>query len=155
MQTDPGYRIRQATVQDLPFLVELEASVYRDESYPRFVLRQMLDVFGPGLLVAEDATGLRGYVLAAPTISRDRGWILSVLVDAGFRQRGAGRALTEAGLTVLAGLGVTDVRLTVNPDNTAAVSLYEDLGFARVEVVEGYLGPGEDRLVMAAKLVPR
>lgn len=45
-----------------------------------------------------------------------------------------GRALTDLGLAHLRGLGLTDVLLYVEEDNTAAVSLYESTGFTRFAV---------------------
>jgi mycothiol synthase len=50
-------------------------------------------------------------------------------VDPGGQARGLGAALSVAGLSYLAGRGVTEAMLYVDESNTAAVRLYRKLGF--------------------------
>ena len=59
---------------------------------------------------------------------------------AGGRRGGLGRALTAAGINHLAEEGLEEVMLYVDADNTAAVSLYESLGFERWHVDVMYRG---------------
>lgn len=55
--------------------------------------------------------------------------------------RGLGRALTVAGLQYLRGLGLSQAMLYVEATNTAAITLYESLGFTRWDTdVEFSLG---------------
>jgi ribosomal protein S18 acetylase RimI-like enzyme len=50
---------------------------------------------------------------------------------------------------------VHEVRLTVEPTNAAAITLYRTLGFSTDgRVHRGYLGPGEDRLIMVLEMGP-
>ena len=54
-------------------------------------------------------------------------------VDTGERGTGLGRALTLVGLQHLRHLGLPDAMLYVDADNTAAIRLYQALGFTRWE----------------------
>lgn len=68
------------------------------------------------------------------------GEVYAVGVDPEQQGGGLGRALTAAGINHLAEEGLEEVMLYVDADNTAAVSLYESLGFERWHVDVMYRG---------------
>jgi mycothiol synthase len=85
-----------------------------------------------GFLLHDDGDRLVGFCwtkVHADT-SPALGEIYVIAVDPDHAGRGLGRALTIAGLQHLAGRGLTVAMLYVESDNTAAVALYEDLGFS-------------------------
>jgi [ribosomal protein S18]-alanine N-acetyltransferase len=151
---DQDVLIRAASEADLGALGELDAEVFGDLAYPPFVLRQWFDLYRGWWLVAEHVNGLRGYSLGVPVFDRSRGWLLGLGVRPEFQGRGYGRSLTVSSMRMLAGVGVRDVHLTVEPGNRPAITLYHDLGFEVDRLVKDYLGPGHDRLLMIAPLRP-
>jgi ribosomal-protein-alanine N-acetyltransferase len=144
--------IRSAVENDLPALASLDAEAFPMEPYPFFVLRQYFDVCRDHFLVLDDGHILYGYLIATPP-DAGRSWILSLGVIPDVRGHGLGRRLMVESLRQLRSEDAHEVRLTVDPDNDRAVSLYEHLGFAQEEDVhKDYLGLGKHRILMTLKL---
>ncbi|WP_369031260.1 MULTISPECIES: GNAT family N-acetyltransferase [Streptomyces] len=144
--------MRSATEQDLPDLERLDTEIFTDFAYPFFVLRQLFDVHGPDLLVLDDGTELLGYALAGTSPDKKQGWILGLGVDARLRGHGLGRRLMAAVLDQLRAEGVVEAKLTVDPENSAAIALYGSCGFEQIDERKDYFGPGEHRLIMTLHL---
>ncbi|MGN6598822.1 MAG: mycothiol synthase [Actinomycetes bacterium] len=70
------------------------------------------------------------------------GEVYVVGVDPEARGRGLARALTLLGLHHLRAVGVDEVMLYAEADNTAALRLYEGLGFVRHDVDRMFRSPG-------------
>jgi mycothiol synthase len=81
-----------------------------------------------GLLVADAGGELRGFHWTKQH-SAGLGEVYVVAIDPSAQGQGLGRVLTLAGLQHLHGLGVGEVLLYVESDNSAAVHVYERLGF--------------------------
>jgi [ribosomal protein S18]-alanine N-acetyltransferase len=149
---DPEVRIRPLGLGDLDALQELDAAVFGHMAYPFFVLRQLFDLHRRYWVIAEGRNGMRGYTLAVPASDLTCGWLLGLGVREEFRRMGCGRLLAVAALELLTASGVPEAKLTVEPDNVSAIALYEEVGFRVAEEFKDYLGPGEDRIVMIARL---
>jgi ribosomal-protein-alanine N-acetyltransferase len=77
--------------------------------------------------------------------------LLNVCVREEFRNRGCGRALLAKLLELAQGAGAKIVYLEVRPANTAAIRLYEAMGFRQAGLRQGYYQAAngrEDALVM-------
>jgi ribosomal-protein-alanine N-acetyltransferase len=81
------------------------------------------------------------------SIAADEGYILNVAVLPEYRRKGIGEALVRY---VITGFGdLAFVTLEVRPSNTAAVALYQKLGFERVgERKNYYRNPDENALLL-------
>lgn len=137
---------------ELGRLHELDRDLFGDMAYPYFVLRQLFDLYRASWLVADGSSGLLGYSLGVPTVDGRSGWLLGLGVRSPFRRRGHGKRLATASLRLLEATGVSDVYLSVEPGNVAAIGLYEAMGFEVKEQHDDYFGPGEHRAVMAMSL---
>jgi len=68
------------------------------------------------------------------------------------RNSGIGSRLLEESLKILRQSGTSKVELTVDPNNFAAVHLYEKFGFKVTEHIKDLYGKGLDRNIMAKNL---
>lgn len=142
-------QVRAAVPADLTRIAAVEDAVFAPVVYPSFFFRQAMDLWPGLLLVAETgAADLGGYILSAPAAEPGEGWIVSAAVRPELRGQGIGRLLTAAALQALESRGCRRIRLTVHPDNRAAIATYERLGFVAGEVDPDHFGPGEPRLLM-------
>lgn len=152
-RADRPLTVRGVVETDLPELHRLDKEAFPEEPYHYFELRQHYDIHGDRFLVLDDGEGLHGYVLFVPTSDGYVNWVKSLAVTHDQRGRGLGRRLMVEVLRRLRTEGVHQVRLTVEPTNAAAITLYRSLGFSfEGGVRKGYFGPGEDRLIMTLGL---
>ena len=144
--------IRVARPGDVPRLVEIEHQVFGQSGYDAYVLRQFIDLFGSLFGVAIDGEAVVGYVAGGRSVDTTAGWMLVLAVVPEARGRGIGRRLTDWLLDALVAVGARECRLTVDPKNTGAVSLYRRAGFGEIGHEDDYFGPGEERLVLGRVL---
>lgn len=107
-------------------------------------LQEIVDAECSDLLVARTAGG--GNILGALTLihfripTGIRAWIEDVVVDAGARGQGVGKALIQAAVERSHALGAKTLELTSNPNRETAHRLYEGAGFCiRATKVYRYL----------------
>jgi len=148
--------IRLATASDIPQLEALERATYALEGYPAALFYQTLGQWPEGLWVAHPETApaaIQGYLLAAPGRPGEF-WIMSVLITSNARGQGLGKQLMQAYLAQLeqSQTTVNHVKLTVAPNNSAAIALYLKLGFQKTEFLPDFLGPGADRDLMVLQV---
>jgi ribosomal protein S18 acetylase RimI-like enzyme len=147
----PGRRVlRLGRVDDLRGLAALDARAFEgldgDDPYGYGSFRQFFDLFPDLLVVAEEDGMLAGYALGA--LGSDCAWILGVAVEPSAQRAGTGRAVTEALLERMRAPGVTEVRVTVHPDNAPALGLYRALGFEHERSEPDYFGEQKPRVVL-------
>lgn len=147
--------IRPFTPADLAQCTAVERSVYGSGAYSTYFFRQLHDLFPSLLWVAEDRhlNKVVGHLCAAIGQGGRVGWILNAAVLAHYRRQGIGRRLMEQGLAQLRAAGVERVLVTSEPENEAALRLYEKLGFRVVSTEPDYYGDGADRLILEYRVM--
>jgi RimJ/RimL family protein N-acetyltransferase len=144
-----GLLVRPATPSDAPALVELARAVgsepegwlitdseWRSVGEERRYLRALRRYPHAAVFVAELADKIVGRLSVARDSHPASYHVadLGLMVAAGHRRRGVGRALLESAVEWARGTGVRKLELHVFPHNEPAIALYEHFGFLR----EGY-----------------
>jgi RimJ/RimL family protein N-acetyltransferase len=140
-------KIRPARAEDAATLVALGAAIgrepeawllntdgWRSVGEERRYLRALKRHPDAAVFVAEEADGA---IVGRLSISRDAHQAsrhvadLGLMVAAGYRRRGIGRALLEQGVAWARDAGIRKLELHVFPWNEPAIALYEQFGFER------------------------
>jgi len=149
---DARYRIRPASLADVPSLAELERVCFSDP-WTAAGIRETIQYETARAFVAEDQDGIVGYVMAR--ISGEEGEILDLAVRPELRRRGIGRRLLLSVWNALGSEGVRELYLEVRESNRAAIELYRGHGFRPVGLRPRYYrNPAEDAIVLRAALSP-
>jgi ribosomal-protein-alanine N-acetyltransferase len=99
------------------------------------------------LRAVRDESGMvLGYALFWHVV--DEVHLLNVAVAVSARRRGLGRALMHDLIAYARANAVVRILLEVRASNTAALSLYDSLGFTRFNVRPRYYSDGEDAIEM-------
>lgn len=104
--------------------------------------------------VAEDQGGeLLGFVCGfLSQTDPDEAFVHFVGVSPEHRGEGIGRSLYERFFDEVRDQRRTIVRCAMSPANVESLAFHETLGFSVDRVVEGYEGPGEDRVLLVKHL---
>ncbi|MGC8536307.1 MAG: GNAT family N-acetyltransferase [Rhizomicrobium sp.] len=133
-------KIRVATTADLPALASLH-SVCFDEQWTALALGQLLASAGTYALLADDAGGVRGFILVR--VAADEAEILTFAVHPLWRRQGLGRDLLCAAARLATLQGGQTLILEVAAVNFAARQLYDRFGFRQAGLRRSYYEPGE------------
>jgi ribosomal protein S18 acetylase RimI-like enzyme len=139
-----AFRIRRATLTELPALLALERSAFTTDHLSPRQYRQHLDSPTALVLAAVDETGLLGKAVVFFRRESDLARLYSIAVADGARGRGIGEALLTAVERAARRRGARRMRLEVRQDNAAAMRLYERRGYARFAERPGYYEDGGD-----------
>lgn len=143
---------RDANSFDIPVLVSLDKELFPYSPWSAGQYREEISAPTRLFVVAlDDARRVIGYagVFAPGGAEAD---VLTVGVVPQHRGQGIARELM-AGITKWAiDQGSIAMMLEVKTDNVAAISMYESLGYSKLNVRKDYFGSGLDALVMRKEL---
>ena len=142
-------KLRQATVADLETLTHIEQS--GDVHWGEKGLERALEDSDILLLVAEDENNtIAGYIAAL--IVADEMQVQNIVVDTGYRRNGVAMMLFEEASKRAQARGAQEVFLEVAVNNSAALALYEKLGFQRAGTRPDFYRDGSDATTMQKKM---
>lgn len=146
-------KIRQATVGDFLAIADLDRHAWLKYPQAEFIPdgehAWRLWVEHGLVYCAEDSDRIIGAIAAFPT-AYGQYCVHKAFVEELRRGQGIGTALFQALLGELDHIGA-EAFLAVNPENAAAVRLYERWGFTERRFVEGYYRPSEHRYVLTRR----
>jgi ribosomal-protein-alanine N-acetyltransferase len=141
----PGQPLSAAGWRDLSAARALERLCFAQDAWGYFELAWALLQPGIVRIKATDGPQLVGLVIGESRPFEATGWVASICVHPQYQHRGIGRALLTA---CEAALPQPVIKLTVRESNQHAIALYQQSGYARVSVWQGYYAGGENGLVM-------
>ncbi|SDK45214.1 GNAT family N-acetyltransferase/peptidase C39 family protein [Microbulbifer yueqingensis] len=145
--------LRPATPADLAALHAIEQASFASDRLSRRRLRHWVTAENRVLLVAEDnGRELVGYVLVLLRRGTRLARLYSLAVTPAGRGRGIGRSLLEAAETAAREQGRLFMRLEVAEGNTAAIGLYEQLGYRAFGRYANYYDDRGDALRMQKRI---
>lgn len=127
-------RFRPMTEQDLPAVMRIEPTIY---SHP-WTLGNFRDSLNAGhsAWVMELAGELVGYALIMMVL--DEAHLLNISVAKPFQGQGLGRALLAQMVEISRRYQAANMFLEVRVSNTAAIALYEAMGFCEMGIRRNY-----------------
>ena len=137
--------ILPATLRDLGQLRRLERACFPKDVWPLLDLMAVLTWPEVVRLKAVVEGKMVGFIAGDPRREQGMAWIATLGVVPEYRRRGIARQLL---LECEKLLQAARLRLCVRLDNTAAIRLYEQEGYARVGIWTKYYNDGGDALVM-------
>ncbi|MBS0487436.1 MAG: GNAT family N-acetyltransferase [Proteobacteria bacterium] len=139
-----AFRIRRATLADLPALVALERRAFTTDHLSPRQYRHHLTNPRAQVLAAVDTNGLLGKAVVLFRKDSDIARLYSIAVDDAARGRGIAKALLRAVERGVRARGCTRMRLEVAQKNVGAVALYESLGYRRFGAHARFYEDGAD-----------
>ncbi len=137
--------ITAASIRDLNALSKFEHVCFGNDAWPILDLIAVLTF--PDVVRLKVVENGRMIAFAAGDMHNPdgMGWIATIGVHPDYRRRGIGRDLLRATEARLKG---PRIRLSVRASNDGAIRLYEQEGYRRIDVWQGYYNDGEPAIVM-------
>lgn len=144
-------RMRKMTASDLPEVLTIERKNYQFP-WGEDIFKDCFKA-GYSCWVCEEMDKVLGYSLLSLAV--DEAHILNISVDPAEQKQGIGRKMLEHLIEAVRGRAET-VFLEVRPSNTAAIALYQDVGFNEIGVRKDYYpaenNGREDAIMLALQL---
>jgi ribosomal-protein-alanine N-acetyltransferase len=135
-------KIEDASIKYLDKLYELEMQCFTQEAFSKRQIAYLLTDYNAIRLIAKINSEVVGFVISQIEVEEDSvfGHIVTVNVATSFRRKGIATKLLNGTQTILKTRGIKQIRLEVRHNNSAAIKLYQHLGFKEIAKLEGYYG---------------
>jgi N6-L-threonylcarbamoyladenine synthase len=146
--------IREATIEDLPGIMAIEASCFINDAWSEEVMLSELQAPHTFYVVTVIDSEIVGYGGLSKLGQSKQADIQTIAVALDQRGKGIGKAIMKALTAKAVQLGASEIFLEVRADNQVAQKLYEVFGFKKIGIRKKYYQPdGVDAFVMQTNLV--
>jgi [ribosomal protein S18]-alanine N-acetyltransferase len=137
-------KIETATTRNLNELYAIEQQCFDEEAFSRQQINYLLSDYNTISLLAKVEDLTAGFVIAHLEIDDSTvfGHIITLNVASAFRRKGIAQALLGEVESMLKLKGISECRLEVRENNSAALKLYRKLGYLEIGKLEHYYGKG-------------
>ena len=136
--------IRQAEPKDLSEIVGIERLCFPEEiAFPIGMFAYLIR-YAETLIAIDES--LEGFVIGFAYGST--GSIYTLDIHPNHRRKGLGSLLIKAMEEVLHARGANTIRLEVDVGNFAAIRLYRNAGYSKIEIANDYYGRGKNAIRM-------
>lgn len=143
---------------ELAAVAQLEADAFPPPIYPVFFFRQAFDLWPDLFWVARQDEKILGYLICSPEFAHaSRLSLMSFAVAPEAQGLGIGKGMLGHFLQELPQFApqVRQIWLTADPDNSAALKLYQQHGFIQTAEELDYYGTDYHRLVLTAEIAAK
>lgn len=154
------YVVRRCETDDVPAVIDINMAAL-PEHYSDYFFESILHELPEAFIVAELDGRVVGYTMCKLEFGFSnfrklgfvkKGHVVSVAVLEEHRGRGLGEALMLEGINGVALKKADEIYLEVRGSNTAAIKMYEKLGFETKSRLRSYYRDGEDAYLMALEI---
>jgi ribosomal-protein-alanine acetyltransferase len=137
-----GIEIETATIRNLDRLYDIEKQSFQKEAFTKQEIAYLLTDYNAIGLAARIDGEIVGFAIGRIDVARGMpyGHILTIEALPSQRRKGVAEKLLKNLESLFREKGTAESRLEVREDNTAAISLYQKLGYRRVGKLERYYG---------------
>jgi ribosomal-protein-alanine N-acetyltransferase len=134
--------IADATIRLLDKLYDIENQCFEQEAFTKIQLSYLITDYNTIGLTALVNGEIAGFAIARVNIRRNMpfGHILTIDVAPEYRRKGIAQKLLREIEDILRERGIKECRLEVRENNTAALKLYQKLGYTKIGKLEKYYG---------------
>ncbi len=134
--------IKDASVRMLDDLYAIEQHCFHEEAFSKQQIDYLLADYNTLSLVANVNGEVAGFIIGRIDLVRNKpiGHIMTIDVALRFRRKGIARRLMLEIEALFSLKGVLEIELEVREGNSAAIALYEKMGYRLVSKLENYYG---------------
>ncbi len=130
--------IRQARVDDLDALLDIENRCFTSDKITRRSFRYLLTQGNAATIVEEQGTAIRGYSLLLFNHATSYARLYSLAVDPDYRGQGVAKALVDASEVCAIDHECVSLRLEIRRDNQPSIALFTKSGYKQFGTIDDY-----------------